>query len=987
MKDKLVTGGCVLFAVKIAIAAVNLIQNPEVDGDDFAAEYRLFGSKCGKLTQFEEPATWDKSAKLEVVDFDTDAKGAKNLKIGLLVGGTEETKGFSVKGEGKYKLSFELRGEAPRVGVFLHFFDADGKMTQVETELKFAYPQEKWTRYNARFQAPKNAVRAALYFEFWHCENDVYGKMPFKVGDYILVDKVSVESTDGGKEIWPRRAVVVTQEPTAKLTGFRLMGPIEKLAPNLTAGTVAAEEKGLRFRLAMREVKSDAPCKENGAKKFWHDDHIELFVERLDRKEECLHVAFCAGGGKWMPAGGDYGSWEAKVESDGSTYKADVLIPWALLGVASRPASGTAISFNVARERVLGSDLDPKTPKGNYRGDRHWFEDSAWSHVRDDFNRREYWGTLFIDTMVPYVTAAKKALSEPEVAAKAAALPTGDATADFQLLASLAEENRLARLSKQPFVVAQVPITVNPAVPFLPEELMNPQPLLKVWAAGNERTALPVAIANMTETFEEYRISLRSEYGLPTAADETKRPIFGFRSAAGDRIGREKIGLRRGVKFRDGDDEGHGARYDILSEMNGSSSLPIPSKEAGLLWIDINLKGAKPGLYRSTLIVTPLSSGRFISKKAVAGGYEVNDGSKEIPVELEVLPFVLPEETKILLSGTEHQISAYGVDFAARYDAAMTFVTPWFFDAKFNDDGSIRSKSPRSELLARLKFISRLPRRGKVSRAVIADDSWRVFREVHIRQKNKNIKDLSPEFWRAYREWVQYIDETMNKAGIPDYDNEVFDEPSDAKWDYELVKKVLEETRAALPKGRIAVCSGVVRYFPTLKNLVDTWTWYGACSREVFGWAKDWLAADPRRVSLVYMCGTSMNFDLYRYFRLLPWMTFMVEGDAVQIFRLTDDWNGFDFRMATGGGLALDTGHSFQATIRLEALYRGMQDVNYLRYLKTLAIGDSPAAVEARKFLENAGNEAVFAAPHDSTRADTLREKATEHILRLLKAK
>ena len=63
----------------------------------------------------------------------------------------------------------------------------------------------------------------------------------------------------------------------------------------------------------------------------------------------------------------------------------------------------------------------------------------------------------------------------------------------------------------------------------------------------------------------------------------------------------------------------------------------------------------------------------------------------------------------------------------------------------------------------------------------------------------------------------------------------------------------------------------------------------------------------------------------------------------------------------------------------------GQTDVKYLKLLKKLAVGNAPAAREARDFLLHAAKDASLVYPHDSKKAGQLRDRAIELILKLQK--
>ena len=91
-----------------------------------------------------------------------------------------------------------------------------------------------------------------------------------------------------------------------------------------------------------------------------------------------------------------------------------------------------------------------------------------------------------------------------------ASVNTKDLSTAIAQLNFLQEQDLFLKLSKQKFIIAQVSPDTTPVIPFLPSELNAPQDKFKVRAAINEHAPLVLALANMTDKMEEYRVVLHS---------------------------------------------------------------------------------------------------------------------------------------------------------------------------------------------------------------------------------------------------------------------------------------------------------------------------------------------------------------------------------------------------------------------------------------------------------------------------------------------
>lgn len=736
------------------LVAAGLIVDSDVDQTPLSMEFSLVeGAKQGKLEQFTEDLTWNKCLRMELVALKTDPNGKHDVNVCLQAGGDGKT-GFPVEGGAKYAFSFEAKGQAPRLLVVWKEWDASGKSRKVRTAMHVIKLTDEWVAYRGTVAASPDAVKGALILQFWGTDRGNPANWGNAVGDWVMVDKVSVAALPKVKDIWTK----------------------------------------------------------------------------------------------------------------------------------------------------------PETP----------------------------------------------------------------------------------------IAIAQVPTWTDPAIPYRPDELAGTNRLLRIRAAVNERAVLPVAVANLTDEWEEYRVTIDCGYENP--APQFEHPMYrkGLIAADGTRFGMDRLTIRRGVKFRDSNAKEHGSRYDILAKLNEAGALPVPAKEAGLVWIQVDCRGAKPGVYRGELAVTPLSRGgivggvKGIREPGVSGGpfvaVKVTEPTERRPVEIEILPFALEEPTTMPLVAVRSIWTDYQADFANDYDVIMHQITPWFFDCTFNPDGSIAARTPRSFLLPHIRFVRDHARRiGTHPRVMIAHSAYEVFKRRHW-PKNLITFD-TPEYWRAFREWFLYVNETMRGEGFAadDYVTQLFDEPNPKKITPNEAERMYREARAAVPDARLMQTNGERTYFERLSPYTDIWFF----SQHVFGDAKIMSypkrLADEGKIASMYACGTQMRQELYRYYRMIPWKAAVCGGPYVLLYQLFEQWPSTSFLGATEGGVSYDTGSEMVPSIRLENLREGQTDIRYLRHLEALiaAHPNHPRAAEAKAFCVRALNEIPSLYPHESTRADAFREKCAAYVMDL----
>jgi len=570
-------------------------------------------------------------------------------------------------------------------------------------------------------------------------------------------------------------------------------------------------------------------------------------------------------------------------------------------------------------------------------------------------------------------------------------LNAADPTASWAKFREDREAARLAALKRQPFVVAQVPTHAEAELPFMPEELYDPQNVFRAKAAGNERVSIAVVVANMTDESEDYRFLLTSGMWRPNPWNELAVERFGLIREDGTRFPEKNIRLLRAVRFRDADTPGHGKRFDPLTPLEGMSAVTVAPKETGLVWIEFDTHGVQPGLYKGSLSIAPLAAGCYRGVKNVKGERVFDDDAKVIPVEFEVRPFALPEPTDMALFSVARAYSEYAFDYLKDHYETRYMLTPWNFEADFDAEGNLIKRRPRPWTIPQIQLLDKnVPKIKDHPRLSVCYASYRHFRDEI--SKKQPYKFNTPQYWKAYAEWVKYVDDILVSNGIrrDDYLWELLDESGLVKdkkgWNLftvEEAKKSVTVLKEALPGARVYIASGVDAFFPTLKDEVDEWCFYQNLDRH-YPMAREW--AKTGKWSTEYDCNCSMRISAYRYFRMLPWKAAAAGGKFTVIYQFIFADPSMSIHKTPYGELAYDTGREMLKSIRGENLYFGMCDTRYLRYLETLAEkGTSETAKQARAYAAFALRDVPFTRPHDFLAADQFRDKASDFIERLLK--
>jgi len=539
----------------------------------------------------------------------------------------------------------------------------------------------------------------------------------------------------------------------------------------------------------------------------------------------------------------------------------------------------------------------------------------------------------------------------------------------------------------KPLAVAPVPVTADMRVPFVPEEVQNPPERIAVKAAVNELKAVPLALANLTGELAEYRVSLEST--KPTDAITKFDGAFGLGG-----FPPSQITMRKGLRFKDNDLYQGKLRIDPLVEMDEASSITVPAMECGLVWVDIDTSGVRPGKYEGRLRVISLSeTGK--SKKIAGGGYGdivlECPGMVDVPFLLEVLPIELDKEPSVPGGLFCQAVGRPMFRQMAALGCRDFLVSPWAFAFHRAADGSfdVNRYKPQPWDGGDVRRVLRnhhewAVAEGVDARYLIGYSVWKTFKSVYgtAGDKKKTLED-----WKL---WLKAVKALMNSNGVGDdrYWAEAQDEPP--RDDVPELIEALKAAREAVPEMQFTVTflGGSQPFTIEELKLFEPYLSGYIFHDHVFlrnpGY-HDYIAELVRKGKYVshYTCSTRMTEDLDREFRQNAWLCerWGLKGNA--IYQGIDGQCGagaLNWKLTMYGGLLYRAGDRFLPSVRAMALRQGVQDVKYLAALRKRA-GDSE---EVAKFLREAAVRVTDnPAGGDRGIPDRMREKAAEMLLRL----
>ena len=964
----------------------NLIVNSDFDKPlDRECRFDAAPGTIG-MQIFTEDRTWNRCLKVGLLRY-AGNKDGKAVNASVRIGGNERDPGFPVKPNTIYSYSLEVKGNWKGKVCAWNWKGSDywkdaKRIEKIRGQTSFE-PGGEWTVVKGTFQTGADAKYAAIGIVLWGEER--YKNLP-AIGSYVLLDNVRVsEKSDlldsAKKDSAPSYSVQLKKAvvPGRTVTGFVKLKTGEKPDAD-TEFEVLPGDDGITLNITcfeprMSELKADiSGC----GGKVWRDDVLEIFFGPVVNDRTLSQFAVSAGGGRWMGRGGgtetdmaDYEKWSAEVTRGEDRWTAKVGIPYELLGWQGKPDRASVIPFNLCRTRKPVSEL------------------SSYSFASNSFHDvKEYALFWLSDPKIWFAREKDELIRQAEPLRKK---DLSDRIADWQLTDPaesyrqamiFRKEIESARLGSRTFAVTPVSPSSDPAIPMIPAELAELPDRVRIRAAVNEFKALPLAVTNLLDRPEEYRIVIAAVNGNTEES--------GLKRQDGTLFPPEKLKLYRGIRVKDGDGENHGFRYDPLAPMDITSTVVVMPKEAAPVWAVFDTAGVPPGVYSGVIRVIPLGQAGIREKDKWK--YAMAD----LPLEFEVLPFEISRAPAI-------PQFFFGAAFGGRetfrmmmeHDINAMLINPWRIKASFEPDGSLKSAdiSEPEEEIRNLQEYAREMGMEKELRIGFVYSAYLIFRDVHSR---KQFKWGTPEWKKAWQEYVKLMDSLRKKCGIPAESCfvEIQDEPK-AEEMAELIAAAEAACEAAPDLNlMLTVASWDLprKDMQALAPYIHHWCFWGTkyFGREYAPFL-DELRRAGKKIAL-YSCDTSLRLDLQKYYLTHAWRALACGMDMCCLYEfMTYRYASADWKQTPYGSTALMASGKPVSTIRLECLRIGSTDIKYMKKLADLlkdpANRDHPQREEIGKFLRDAPKQVGITMAHDPKISAQTREKAIDYILLLLQKK
>jgi hypothetical protein len=1030
----------VLFLAVGAQAQTNLIRNGGFDQKDLS-EYYLRSSrdyKDHKLLDshggvFTEVIPGNQCYRIDLDRFVTDKQGRKTMNSILAIGGgkgydlQDGRKAMEVEPNTTYAFSVEMRGTVHKAGFAVTLYHGkdvgyDSFTTAKPTPGGVNIGMD-WVAYHGTFKTGPDTNRATLRIGIYTSEQ--YG-LTVDPGMYLLVDTVVIQ-----KKAAPLAALNGTAPAdAAPVKAPRVAAaPLSDSAPKMDGQLEDSPWQSIDWQDGFRQLKKDAPattqtrfkllagqkglyvavqCDEPTPDKMrlkatkdgqdvYADDCIEFFVDNGQKSLPIHQFIVNANGVRQMTWGrsakkaqaSDYQAWSAATARTAKGWTVEMELPWGTLGLKGRPSAGESLRFNVCRDRYAGTT-----------------EHSSWSFSGGNFGDASHFAVLAMgnlaDNMQQRLSEARKALASGKTSGGEAVvwadlegklnelagtvkgrMTAAQWQAAFTELEKIQKKIDVAPLGSKPFIVTQVSPTARFTIPFVPEKLPAKTEPIELHAAINEFESLPVAITNLTDRTESYRVVL---FGSVDNGIE----VAGLKGSADEAFPPDQIHEFEAIRVKDGDSADAGQQFDPLAPMGIARIVTVPPRESGIAWFTFDCRNIKPGKYTGTLRVIPLSEpGEYKLKK----GWQYHGSMEDVPVSLEVWPITLsrrPAQTVWLMDAAPNL--AFFKDLEEHGNTILQ-ISPWGFSAKFDAQGNI-TESKADGVLKNLRQCQEWSKTLKLEQPPRQIIAFSAYRTAYNQWMGKKFKVGSEQWERALTQWLQFVEKTMSAGGLApgSYDVELWDEPK--LPDQEEVVASLRVARQACPKMVLNVTLGASRQKPgqimEMAQYANSFCFWGAYwSDPVYTKTMESLRQAGKGIWF-YNCDTNLRVELYGYYRLHAWKGWVQQVDCVGLFDYMGGPGGFygagSWKTTPAGALVYNAGNRPVGSIRYEALREGIEDVKYLAALRDAiksTTADAATVKEAKAFLDSTPARVVGALSHDATQADLARQKAAELIMRL----
>lgn len=1014
----------VLLFLSTGLFAENMLKNGTLDDADTHNFSPTGLASTYKYSMFTEDLTWNRCVRLDVMNFE------KALSIGVVIGGAkggdaqDGRNALTVLPNTTYKFSIDLKGTVKNVGIAAFVYDGEcngsKERKRVKTSIGGINVQPNWMRYEGEFTTGSNTKKAALYIQIWCDEKQ--GGIAEKPGTYLLIDNVIIEEKKGTILEQPKTSAIKIDKKqvvcvpftehtpsfdgketnlwnsATEITNFVIADDINSATVKTSAKLLATPE-ALWIMVKCTEPKMDkikAVFDKDGMP-LWTDDCVELFFDTVT--DATLRQFVVNSLGKRMmtwvnksvqPSKTEYEKWEAKSFKNNDIWIVQVKLPYEVLGFKTRPESGFSIPFNLTRERYAEKP-----------------ELSSWSKVSGNFSRKEKYGILVFGNLKDYL-GKRLALVKNEILKIPSDIPAEKKNQKEDILRRLQKWENVENvstetvedayidtekaikeacfliLSNRKFAVTQVPVTDDFKVPYMPGNITaDSSDGIKCRTAINEFKSLPIALTNLTDRTESYRVILFAK------EDSGGIEKLGLSGLNGNDFPIEAISIKEAVRFKDSDALIHGQRFDPLPEINQAYTVTVPPKESGLVWITFNCTDRKPDMYSGILRIIPLDQpGKFVLGK---GGWEYEGQMKDIPFKLEIMPIELSKEPIIPLWLMTSAANENFFRDMIEHGNRVFQLSPYGFKTTFNPDGSIKSVDHEGIDKIIKNHLEWAKKYNVKIKFFVGWDCSPIFNDVIAK---KAFAYKSPEWEKAWSAWLNSMQETFKKNNIAekDYVLELFDEPKnydEAIYWYKKAKETCPSLRFTVTLGSpLWTEEKINRILPFLDDIT---LWDSYFGRKEFESVISRLQCSGKTFAY-YTCHVGdILMPVYSYYRLFAWKGYLRKVDTIGLFKYVAGPGGYygrrSWKCEPFGSLIYNSLNIPVTSIRYEVLRTGMDDTKYLQKLdELLKIAkqkkiESEKLDQASKMLKEIPYEVIIVNSHKNDYAEQARAKLANMII------
>lgn len=1009
-----------MFACISCCVLANFIKNPDFDAEKLYPEvwfeYSTNSKKSFKYAKFSESPSWNSCLKFKLKQMPKQ-EGKRLLSGTIFIGFTRKTPGFKVKPNTTYRVAFSLKGTAKKFYLkAMEFYSTIRYKNRKKLIYKYKIPPvinaDHWNRVEATFTTGPKAKFAALAFQYWWDEK--YGPLEkyFKVGDYVLIDKVSVEEA---VSVLPQlnKTTAKVKKKITKVVDIPLISTPPVIDGKLSDSCWEQASRGQDFKI-LASISQDSPkaatsfkiCRDannvylgikclepNMAKlkssfsgtgsKVWKDDMVEIFFSPGWNHDKLLQIAVSAGGGLYIgnqvpqELKNAYTKLKVKTFKGQKNWNIELKFPYVL-----KPHAYA--KFNICRLRSQ---------------DR---EKSCWSPITRNFHNVKEYGIAFFSNPTAWMKIQiaqleKQIKDTPDSKAKKQILKklnqtkkiTGTAAVLYNSIMDLKVHASFLKTANLKFTLVMPAAHNQPRLPFLPDELVSPLTKINITAAVNEIVRLPLALVNLTNKTAEYQVFLSPE------KINKGREKWGLEGTAGV-FPQKQIVEMRAIRVKDADKVNTPIRFDPLVALDASHTVCAAGRDSALLYYNFDCTKVKPGKYSGYIHVVPLSDPIPNYKRGQRYRWSQ---ILSLPFELNVLPIELPPNPKISLFMFDKCYNESDMKLMLGYGVRWFGVDVWSMKIKFNADGSIKSRNitPAVECVRNQLAMARKFRPDVKINFMFIHGVYEIF----LIRGGKRFKMGSPAWKRAWQNNIKALADVFREAGVPlnRTTYELADEPSIPRHlknismqEWGRIANLAKEIEPNFPSLVALDSHATPQLYEPLLKAVDIWTyWDGLLGNKMLEQSKK-LRKQGKRIWM-YRCNMGIDNDLHQYYRLHAWRGALHGVETIAMWGHIDRPRGFptQWRTAPSGGMHYLLNNQAFSTVRSQMLGKGFGDMQYWEKLNSLVQKakktgkNAELARKAQKFLHETLSKAIKN-PSDFRIPDEFRKQAILLILQLQKS-